>query len=285
MKDLYSRLGLTQSDVPAHEIQAALDRSDISASDRRDASVVLLNANRKRNYDRAWATLKTVGALRANLGLSHGDYWTETDFDRTPESVSELDALREFLQHTANARTKEASGVGRAFWSILLVGGALWILFQALNSNSPDKSLDTTSLRQLPAIEFSEPAQPTPITGTANYYLGGLVAPFEVITSPGANYFVKLVEPTSGTTVVDVFIRGGERMQIDVPLGTFEMRYAAGQTWYGAEHLFGPATNYNKSDRLFSFTSDYQGVSGYTVELILQTDGNLRTRSIDASEF
>ncbi len=63
------------------------------------------------------------------------------------------------------------------------------------------------------------------------------------------------------------------------------MRYATGKTWYGTKHLFGPETAYAKADEPFDFTFNGYQYSGYTVELILQTGGNLRTSSISAANF
>ena len=62
-------------------------------------------------------------------------------------------------------------------------------------------------------------------------------------------------------------------------------KYATGKTWYGTEHLFGPETIYSEADKTFIFARKENGYSGYTIELILQQFGNLRTQKIQKSEW
>ena len=79
-----------------------------------------------------------------------------------------------------------------------------------------------------------------------------------------------------------VFIRNGETAtRLQVPAGTYEVRYASGETWYGDTHLFGPTTSYSKAGSLFSFG----GGDGYTLELYKQLNGNLHTNTIRPEDF
>lgn len=113
------------------------------------------------------------------------------------------------------------------------------------------------------------------------------LAPFQIITAPGQNYFVKLVDATTYEDRLGVFVRGGEPVEVAVPLGRYRMRYASGVNWYGEDHLFGPGnrTSYAQSATLFSFERGPSGFNGFTVELIQQTGGNMSTRPIAADEF
>ena len=113
------------------------------------------------------------------------------------------------------------------------------------------------------------------------------LAPFEVRTRPGRNYFIKLVDDVTNREVVAIYAVGGRTLDILVPLGTYRMRYAAGETWRGEQHLFGPGnlTQYAASDDAFHFRETATGYEGYTVELILQADGNMHTRPIGAADF
>lgn len=74
-------------------------------------------------------------------------------------------------------------------------------------------------------------------------------------------------------------------MEIDVPLGEYEMRYATGTIWYGEADLFGSKTTYSKAEEFFEFTQEGDYVYGYTVELYHQSSGNLETNNINESEF
>jgi len=135
---------------------------------------------------------------------------------------------------------------------------------------------------------FDEPAQALPSNGT--WWKGSdaeHIAPFRIETSLGGryHYYVKLYDIDTERTVLAVFVRGGRTAEVKVPLGTFGLKYATGMTWYGREYLFGPDTDYNKASQSFNFYSTGYQVSGYTVQLYRQRDGNLHTYDIDKDEF
>lgn len=126
----------------------------------------------------------------------------------------------------------------------------------------------------------------TPSTGTYwNIAQERTVAPLEVITRGRANYYVKLVDARSGRDTFAVFVRGGESVETKVPLGTYELRYATGRNWFGPQYLFGSNTSYHRANQTFAFRQNQFEVSGYTVELFFQTDGNLQTQEIDRRSF
>lgn len=70
-----------------------------------------------------------------------------------------------------------------------------------------------------------------------------------------------------------------------VPLGTYELRYAVGQSWINDEEYFGKETTYLKADKKLTFSSDGAEVRGVAVELILQRNGNLSTSRISKLAF
>jgi len=111
------------------------------------------------------------------------------------------------------------------------------------------------------------------------------VAPLQIITNPGADYYVKLVNSRSGSEQLGIYVRGGHPIENLVPLGEYEMRYATGRVWYGETALFGSDTAYVKAREVFRFTAEPGGYQGYTVELIAQVGGNLLTQSISAENF
>jgi len=110
------------------------------------------------------------------------------------------------------------------------------------------------------------------------------VAPLKIKTSPGHDYYVKLVN-VGGITEMSFYVRGGQYFETKAPLGTYELRYASGDIWYGDKHLFGPNTVYSKADTTFHFNFDGMSYNGYTVELIRQPGGNLRTSRMSPSNF
>jgi hypothetical protein len=114
---------------------------------------------------------------------------------------------------------------------------------------------------------------------------GEALAPLSIVTSPGRDYYVKLVYAGTNDAAIGIYVQGGVTSEITVPLGSYEMRYASGTTWYGYTDLFGPETAYSKAVGTFDFRDEGNQYTGYTVELILQEGGNLGTEGIGAAEF
>ena len=133
---------------------------------------------------------------------------------------------------------------------------------------------------------FNEPAEPLPENGEVSKYANfdGL-APFEIKSPSGTNYLVKLTNTLTGEAVQTIFVRGGTTVEVKVPLGTFSVKYAAGDTWYGYRYLFGPMTAYSKASEQFTFKYDGTSYNGYTITLYKVRNGNLRTQQIDPKEF
>ncbi len=138
-----------------------------------------------------------------------------------------------------------------------------------------------------PAQIFNQPVQALPQTGANNASFGKGVAPLNIKTSSvgGYHYFVKLVDMATNQELASYFIRSGGVVDIDVPVGTYEIKYATGRQWYGTSYLFGPETVYSKADSTFTFSFDGYQYSGYTVELIMQQNGNLRTSGIEPNQW
>lgn len=136
-------------------------------------------------------------------------------------------------------------------------------------------------------LVFSQPEKPLPKTGYSTATFSNGVAPLNIKTSSSGayHYFVKIVNTKSHEELGSYFIRSGEALDIEVPLGSYEVRYATGRRWYGKTYLFGPDTMYSKADSLFTFSFDGQQYSGYTVELIMQKNGNLKTSGIQPDQW
>ena len=132
----------------------------------------------------------------------------------------------------------------------------------------------------------SYPEQPLPNDGEVkNLTDQDRIAPFEIKAAAGSNYLVKLADAASNAAVMTIFVRGGSTIRVDVPLGIYELKYAAGEQWFGYEQLFGPKTGYSKADTTLNFKRTGNQVSGYSVTLYAVPGGNLSTQRIDADEF
>jgi hypothetical protein len=128
--------------------------------------------------------------------------------------------------------------------------------------------------------------QPLPIHGEAHDYTTARhVAPLEISGLAEAHSLVKIVDVLDPRRYVTVFVHKGMTTKVRLPLGSYELRYAMGDAWYGYEHLFGPDTTYTKADTQLDFRVDGDRVSGYSVTLYKVRDGNLETSSIPPTAF
>ena len=325
MRNLYARLNVSAAATP-DEIRAAIARCP-NASLRADATEVLLEADRRRSYDRVHNVLTDIGQLRASLGLGHGDNWRGDEAsDYTFPSVPARSKYREFkakidshvarqslrredVERQARARkARQAVGsvAGRVGNAIAGLIGGLWELlvglvkvaaivaaiaaaFYVFGTAVDQKERSGPAARPATAPSrpaFSAPPVAQPASGTVRRLAPGTaIAPFKIQTRGAGNYLVRLEDAYGGADVMDVFVRGGDTVEVEVPLGNYVVKYASGMTWYGYDYLFGPETTYSRADSTFNFTRDAYGVSGYTITLYQVSNGNLHTRGISSAEF
>lgn len=90
------------------------------------------------------------------------------------------------------------------------------------------------------------------------------VAPLTIDTTKTSdNYYIYLkYYGNDRSRDMSFFVRANNSLNIDVPLGTYEMFYCSGSDWYGTENKFGYNTSYCKADERFEFTSDNEYVYG-----------------------
>lgn len=297
MRDLYDRLDVPQS-AREGELREAIARAS-NARLKLEASEILLNTSRREQYDRLHATLKRIGVMRSGLGLTHSAQWGSSlasDFG-LPASIpsrryTDFSAKLLFANDLIAGRSKARKGSWYRSWFIWVViaCGFTWMFFAEQSGNrKPPASLDTTELRSAQGeAAFNGTPKPLPATGLLQQYTAGSgVAPLTIRTAGDANYFVKLVDARSGSTAAMIFVRAGSIAKVEVPLGSYRLRYAAGNTWYGPEELFGPGnmTMTSEADKTFNFSRVGNQISGYTVTLYSVAGGNLQTSAIPRSKF
>lgn len=150
----------------------------------------------------------------------------------------------------------------------------------------------------LPVLQNLPPAQPDPppvmiplslpMNGEAAWHVSGEpVGPLEIKTAQGSHYYVRIADASNGRPVLDVFIRSGQSVNIEVPVGQYVIKYASGNVWYGPEQerLFGPDTVFGKADRIFSFSYNGNRIQGYSITLYAVPNGNLSTSRIPRQSF
>ena len=81
------------------------------------------------------------------------------------------------------------------------------------------------------------------------------------------------------------YVHGGGTASVMAPLGTYEVRYAYGRTWYDYDDLFGPDTICQKADTLVTFSISGTQIKGVKLTLYGVENGNLRTTTLRRSEF
>ena len=110
------------------------------------------------------------------------------------------------------------SGIVRAVVVLGLIGGGVYLFTGA------DPSTTRSSAAQAPTAAPLPPAVSRPAAGVVTNRTGRRPeAPFEIVTSPGADYFLKLVEAGTGQDALTIYVRGGERLEVTVPLSVMPL--------------------------------------------------------------
>jgi hypothetical protein len=163
---------------------------------------------------------------------------------------------------------------------------------QTENASSPPtverntRGTDTEKSDQQAGQSFSGEPKSLPENGTWwEYTSERQIAPLRISVSSGEHYYIKVVDAYTEARVLTLFIRSGRTAQVDVPLGTYRLKYAVGDTWYGREDRFGSETRYFEAEDTFDFEVVGNQVRGHRIELILQEGGNLTTESIPEGKF
>lgn len=132
----------------------------------------------------------------------------------------------------------------------------MFVVVTLLRSCAGKSSIPSSSLG-LPVSSrgnFNAPVQTPPSFGKPHYFMNGdMSSRLQITTPPGLNYFVTLTDNSSGAKCLEVFLQGGQNSEFPVPLGDYEIIYAAGTTWYGEDNLFGPETRKARANGVASF--------------------------------
>ena len=134
---------------------------------------------------------------------------------------------------------------------------------------------------------FAAPEQSLPANGHVRPPVNAnQTAPFRILTTGNdTHYLLKLEESGTGRSALTVFVRSGHQVDMRVPFGTYVVKYASGQKWYGYQHLFGPNTAYNKADSTFAFRREGNQIKGFSITLYAVPGGNLSTLPIKPTDF
>jgi hypothetical protein len=136
-----------------------------------------------------------------------------------------------------------------------------------------------------------KPVSSPPTSTIARGRRRNAIAQLIIETESGTNYLIKLVRVDHDKDFIQIFVKGGETYSTKVPLGTYNIREAAGLIWYGLKDFFGPSTRFfrmrNKDGRQANFSFNQQGniVHGMKLSLKKVAEGNMEEESIRRDEF
>ena len=186
----------------------------------------------------------------------------------------------------------------------LLVIFFLYCLISVFSSDGPPAAAGNGSVPadDPPAMLEATPAPspsptigyisvPFPPHGTVELASGQAVdpyesAPFEIKTSSASRYYYIVLKSLSYPYVnCYIYLHGGEPAEVSVPLGSYEMYYACGDSWYGESVRFADTGGDFLAEDTFDFTSSGGYVYGYTVTLYDVYYGNLETSPVNAADF
>lgn len=155
---------------------------------------------------------------------------------------------------------------------------------------TPYQPTQSYSYTPPPVPAFTEAARPLPSTGVFKEYFDPnaqfALGPMRFDTQMGGpNYYVKIVDWNTSSVVLTGFIRSGQSLSVHIPVGTYRLKFAAGDIWYGSKYRFGPSTAYSVAADSFDIEIEGNQVAGYTVTLYKQLNGNLHVNDINADDF
>lgn len=171
---------------------------------------------------------------------------------------------------------------------LLAIGGLIFFISSSEKTPAdseyvaPIESAESQTLIQ-EEWKKTHTALPLPTTGVVYKASKRGNSPLQIFTESqsGDSYFIKIDNVNTGQNAMKLFIRSGDSIKVNLPVGSYEIKYASGASWYGETDLFGLETSYSKAEEIFTF-DEY---NGYKIELIKQADGNLQTSNINANAF
>ena len=177
---------------------------------------------------------------------------------------------------------------GKLFiWQLLLavavIGGVwLWV------SHEEEKSRVT--YQENVNADAALAVMPTPESGPMDYSV--FINPdqqyprFRVTSyENGPNYYLKLVNATTGKTVVTGFARSGETVDFRVPLGVYRVKTASGNIWYGPYSLFGSQTVFSELKDPIDFHIEGNQFIGHSLTLQAVRGGNAESVKLGRDQF
>ncbi|MBO6047101.1 MAG: hypothetical protein J6P61_05025 [Erysipelotrichaceae bacterium] len=114
---------------------------------------------------------------------------------------------------------------------------------------------------------------------------GSRVAPLKVEAGSSQNVYIYFKNKKTPSNSFAFYLKKGKSKTMNVPLGTYTVYYATGQTWYGKKHLFGKATVRSKLNTKLKFYISGNRYMGHSLKLYAVTNGNVSSSSVGEKDF
>lgn len=200
------------------------------------------------------------------------------------------------------AKTQTQPRKGAPIWIvivlILTIGILLGILLSKPLYHSEKSDFTASDIPKSSATPTPQPTSvPTPSPQPNKSTSGALfvvprderLAPFTIEAPVAYDCFVRLHNNSDPKNDVGVYVRAGDTVTIDVPLGVYKLYYATGLDWKGAgaqnNMVFGPDTQWSTSPKSFVFSQDGEYYNGHSITLYSVFNGNLSTELIKESDL
>lgn len=138
-------------------------------------------------------------------------------------------------------------------------------------------------------IWSTTPTMQFPISGTTMLYQqnNDPKAKFTLASEQGKteNCIVKLEDWKSGISVIELYVRAGEKAETNVPIGEFRARIACGENWYGRSEMFGKRTIITIGIQPLIFWQSKNTIHGNVLNLSKTPAGNFKTTESYSGKF
>ena len=187
----------------------------------------------------------------------------------------------------SNSSKKNNSG---CLWRLIVFGIiGICIYFSLRDTTSSSSTKPNTSYTSTPRSTYStsKPTTPPSVTKPSTGYIfynkyGDNPCELDITNNFNNDIYCKFVDK-SGTVVKRFYVRSNTTAKIPMPVGTYELRFASGSTWYGESQLFGSYTSYSKDPDAYTFSyGDVWTVTYYTTT---NSSGGDSVKKISAADF
>ncbi|MCH8568544.1 MAG: J domain-containing protein [Balneolales bacterium] len=99
------------------------------------------------------------------------------------------------------------------------------------------------------------------------FFKDDAIAPLELLATTDRNFLVRIINSDNRLPAMTVFVRAGRQLHLRLPDGDYNIRYTAGNSWFGPDHKFGPNGQFFEESQTFTFSSENDTLFGHFIRL------------------